>query len=134
MAFCDITIAQRNANFTNIADTSAQLVSLNSDGSAVLKIGTETAQFIVQNLSQANAKQVLISTGSVLFLAGNYNAPDLECSLVRIVETAVEESVDEPTTFPAKTDVEEERKHRASQLNTSPITGLFYCSDSGGFP
>ncbi|ANW46820.1 hypothetical protein BOW75_gp25 [Salmonella phage IME207] len=67
MSFCDITIAQRNANFTNIADTSAQLVSLNSDGSAVLKIGTETAQFIVQNLSQANAKQVLISTGSVLF-------------------------------------------------------------------
>ena len=65
MSFCDITIAQRNANFTNITDTSAQLVSLNSDGSAVLKIGTETAQFIVQNLSQANAKQVLISTGSV---------------------------------------------------------------------
>lgn len=84
--FTDITIAQRNANYTNIADTSAQLVSLNSDGSAVLKIGTETAQFIVQNLSQENAKQVLISTGSVLFLAGNYNAPNLECSLVRIVE------------------------------------------------
>nr|DAH78041.1 MAG TPA: hypothetical protein [Bacteriophage sp.] len=102
MSFCDITIAQRNANYTNIADTSAQLVSLNSDGSAVLKIGTETAQFIVQNLSQANAKQVLISTGSVLFLAGNYNAPNLECSLVRIVEAAVEESVDEPTTLPAE--------------------------------
>ena len=80
MAFCDITIAQRNANFTNMTDTSAQLVSLNSDGSAVLKIGTQTAQFIVQNLSQANAKQVLISTGSVLFLAGNYSAPNLECS------------------------------------------------------
>lgn len=57
MAFCDITIAQRNANYTNIADTSVQLVSLNSDGSAVLKIGTETAQFIVQNLSQANANR-----------------------------------------------------------------------------
>lgn len=102
MAFTDITIAQRNANFTNIADTSAQLVSLNSDGSAVLKIGTETAQFIVQNLSQANAKQVLISTGSVLFLAGNYNAPNLECSLVRIVETVAEESVNEPATLPAE--------------------------------
>lgn len=102
MSFCDITIAQRNANYTNITDTSAQLVSLNSDGSAVLKIGTETAQFIVQNLSQTNAKQVLISTGSVLFLAGNYNAPNLECSLVRIVEAAVEESVDEPTTLPAE--------------------------------
>lgn len=101
MAFCDITIAQRNANFTNITDTSAQLVSLNSDGSAVLKISTETAQFIVQNLSQENAKQVLISTGSVLFLAGNYNAPNLECSLVRIVESAIEESVDEPAALPA---------------------------------
>lgn len=101
MAFCDITIAQRSANFTNITDTSAQLVSLNRDGSAVLKIGTETAQFIVQNMSQANAKQVLISTGSVLFLAGNYNAPNLECSLVRIVESAIEESVDEPAALPA---------------------------------
>lgn len=102
MAFCDITIAQRNASYTNITDTSARLVSLNSDGSAVLKIGTETAQFIVQNLSQENAKQVLISTGSVLFLAGNYNAPNLECSLVRIVESAAEESVNEPTTLPAE--------------------------------
>lgn len=102
MAFCDITIAQRNANYTNITDTSAQLVSLNSDGSAVLKVGTETAQFIVQNLSQESAKQVLISTGSVLFLAGNYNAPNLECSLVRIVETAVEESADESTVLPAE--------------------------------
>lgn len=101
MAFCDITIAQRSANFTNITDTSAQLVSLNRDGSAVLKIGTETAQFIVQNMSQANAKQVLISTGSVLFLAGNYNAPNLECSLVRIVESAIEEFVDEPAALPA---------------------------------
>jgi hypothetical protein len=53
-------------------------------------------------LSQENAKQVLISTGSVLFLAGNYNAPNLECSLVRIVETAIEESVDDPTTLPAE--------------------------------
>ena len=53
--FTDITIAQRNANYTNIADTSAQLVSLNSDGSAVLKIGTETAQFIVQNLCRFSA-------------------------------------------------------------------------------
>lgn len=102
MAFCDITIAQRNANFTNIADVSAQLVSLNSDGSAVLKIGTETAQFIVQNLSQANAKQVLISTGSVLFLAGNYSTPNLECSLVRIVESVAEEVFDEPATLPAE--------------------------------
>lgn len=102
MAFCDITIAQRNANFTNIADTSAQLVSLKSDGSAVLKIGTETAQFIVQNLSQENAKQVLISTGSVLFLAGNYNSTNLECSLVRIVEAAEEEVVNEPATLPAE--------------------------------
>ena len=102
MAFTDITIAQRNANFTNIADTSAQLVSLNSDGSAVLKIGTETAQFIVQNLSQANEKQVLISTGSVLFLAGNYNAPNLECSLVRIVEVMTEEPADESTALPAE--------------------------------
>ena len=102
MAFCDITIAQRNANYTNIADTSAQLVSLNSDGSAVLKIGTETAQFIVQNLSQTNAKQVLISTGNVLFLAGNYNAPNLECSLVRIVEAMAEEPVNEPATLPAE--------------------------------
>lgn len=101
MSFCDITIAQRSANFTNITDTSAQLVSQNRDGSAVLKIGTETAQFIVQNMSQANAKQVLISTGSVLFLAGNYNAPNLECSLVRIVESAIEESVDEPAALPA---------------------------------
>lgn len=102
MAFCDITIAQRNASYTNITDTSAQLVSLNSDGSAVLKIGTETAQFIVQNLSQANTKQALISTGSVLFLAGNYNAPNLECSLVRIVETVTEESVNEPATLSAE--------------------------------
>ena len=102
MTFCDITIAQRNANYTNIADTSAQLVSLNSDGSAVLKIGTETAQFIVQNLSQTNAKQVLISTGNVLFLAGNYNAPNLECSLVRIVEAMAEEPVNEPATLPAE--------------------------------
>lgn len=100
MAFYDITIAQQNANFTNIADTSVKLVSLNSDGSAVLKIGTETAQFIVQNLSQENAKPVLIST--VLFLAGNYNAPYLECSLVRIVESAVEESADEPAMLPAE--------------------------------
>lgn len=102
MSFCDITIAQRNANFTNITDTSAQLVSLNSDGSAVLKIGTETAQFIVQKLSQVNAKQVLISTGSVLFLAGNYNAPNLECSLVRIVGVMTEEPADEPATSTAE--------------------------------
>lgn len=102
MSFCNITIAQRNANFTNMTDTSAQLVSLNSDGSAVLKIGTETAQFLVQNLSQANAKQVLISTGSVLFLAGNYSAPNLECSLVRIVESVAEEVVDEPATLPTE--------------------------------
>jgi hypothetical protein len=68
----------------------------------VLKIGTETAQFIVQNLSQASAKQVLISTGSVLFLAGNYNAPNLECSLVRIVEAMIEESADEPATSTAE--------------------------------
>lgn len=102
MSFCDITIAQRNANFTNMTDTSAQLVSLNRDGSAVLKIGAETAQLIVQNLSQENAKQVLISTGSVLFLAGNYNAPNLECSLVRIVESVAEEVVDEPATLPAE--------------------------------
>ena len=102
MAFSELTIAQRTANYTHITDTSAQLVSLNSDGSAVLKIGTETAQFIVQNLSQANAKQVLISTGSVLFLAGNYNAPNLECSLVRIVEAMAEEPVNEPATLPAE--------------------------------
>lgn len=87
MSFLDITIAQRTANYTNFSDPSATLVSLSKDGAAVLRISQDTATFITQNLSQANAKPVLVSTGGgVLFLAGDYVAPNLNCSLVRIVE------------------------------------------------
>ena len=88
MSFCDITIAQRNSDYTNVTDPSAKLVSLNRDGDAVLEISTATAEFIVQNLSLHAGKPVIISTGSTYFLAGNYTAPRLECSLVRIVEAA----------------------------------------------
>jgi hypothetical protein len=88
MAFTDITIAQRNSDYTNVTDPSAKLVSLNRDGDAVLEISTATAEFIVQNLSLHAGKPVIISTGSTYFLAGNYTAPKLECSLVRIVEAA----------------------------------------------
>lgn len=88
MAFTDITIAQRSADYSNLTDTSAKLVSLNRDGDAVLEISTATAEFIVQNLSLHAGKPVIISTGSTYFLAGNYTAPKLECSLVRIVEAA----------------------------------------------
>lgn len=84
--FTDITIAQRNSEYTNVTDPSAKLVSLNRDGDAVLEISTATAEFIVQNLSLHAGKPVIISTGSTYFLAGNYTAPRLECSLVRIVE------------------------------------------------
>lgn len=84
--FTDITIAQRNSDYTNVTDPSAKLVSLNRDGDAVLEISTATADFIVQNLSLHAGKPVIISTGSTYFLAGNYAAPKLECSLVRIVE------------------------------------------------
>ena len=84
--FTDITIAQRNSEFTNVTDPSAKLVSLNRDGDAVLEISTATAEFIVQNFSLHAGKPVIISTGSTYFLAGNYVAPKLECSLVRIVE------------------------------------------------
>lgn len=86
--FTDITIAQRSADYSNLTDTSAKLVSLNRDGDAVLEISTATAEFIVQNLSLHAGKPVIISTGSTYFLAGNYVVPKLECSLVRIVETA----------------------------------------------
>lgn len=86
--FTDITIAQRNSEFTNVTDPSAKLVSLNRDGDVVLEISTATAEFIVQNLSLHAGKPVIISTGSTYFLAGNYTAPRLECSLVRIVEAA----------------------------------------------
>ena len=88
MAFTDITIAQRNSDYTNVTDPSAKLVSLNRDGDAVLEISTATAEFIVQNLSLHAGKPVIISTGGTYFLAGNYTAPRLECSLVRIVEVA----------------------------------------------
>lgn len=88
--FTDITIAQRNSEFTNVTDPSAKLVSLNRDGDAVLEISTATAEFIVQNLSLHAGKPVIISTGSTYFLAGNYAAPKLECSLVRIVEVQSE--------------------------------------------
>lgn len=86
--FTDITIAQRNSEFTNVTDPSAKLVSLNRGGDAVLEVSTATAEFIVQNLSLHAGKPVIISTGSTYFLAGNYTAPKLECSLVRIVEAA----------------------------------------------
>ena len=88
MAFTDIAIAQRSTDYTNITDTSAKLVSLNRDGSAVLEISAQTAEFIAQNLSLHAGKPVIISTGRTYFLAGNYVAPKLECSLVRIVEVA----------------------------------------------
>ena len=96
MAFTDITIAQRNSEFTNVTDPSAKLVSINRDGDAVLEISTATAEFIVQNLSLHAGKPVIISTGSTYFVAGNYTAPRLECSLVRIVEAA-----NVPETMPA---------------------------------
>ncbi|WYC18340.1 hypothetical protein [Citrobacter phage vB_CfrS_K1M] len=96
MAFTDITIAQRNSDYTNVTDPSAKLVSLNRDGDAVLEISTATAEFIVQNLSLHAGKPVIISTGSTYFLAGNYVAQKLECSLVRIVEAA-----NVPETMPA---------------------------------
>lgn len=96
MAFTDITIAQRNSEYTNVTDPSAKLVSLNRNGDAVLEISTATAEFIVQNLSLHAGKPVIISTGSTYFLAGNYTAPRLECSLVRIVEAA-----NVPETMPA---------------------------------
>lgn len=96
MAFTDITIAQRNSDYTNVTDPSAKLVSLNRDGDAVLEISTATAEFIVQNLSLHAGKPVIISTGSTYFLAGNYTEPRLECSLVRIVEVA-----NVPETMPA---------------------------------
>jgi hypothetical protein len=94
--FTDITIAQRNSDYTNVTDPSAKLASLNRDGDAVLEISTATAEFIVQNLSLHAGKPVIISTGSTYFLAGNYVAPKLECSLVRIVEAA-----NVPETIPA---------------------------------
>lgn len=94
--FTDITIAQCNSEFTNVTDPSAKLVSLNRDGDAVLEISTATAEFIVQNLSLHAGKPVIISTGSTYFLSGNYVAPKLECSLVRIVEVA-----NVPETMPA---------------------------------
>lgn len=86
MAFTDITTAQQTSDYNNIADTSAKLISLNQDGSAVLEVSAVTAELYVRNLSQANGKPVIINTGGASFLAGNYTAPKLECSLVRIVE------------------------------------------------
>lgn len=96
MAFTDITIAQRNSEYTNLTDSSAKLVSLNRDGSAVLEISAQTAEFIAQNLSLHAGKPVIIGTGSTYFVAGDYVAPKLECSLVRIVEAA-----NVPETMPA---------------------------------
>lgn len=84
--FTDITIAQRSNDYTNVSDLSAKLISLSIDGDAVLMIGSGTAEFIVQQLSQKDSKPILISTGSVMFKAGNYEDSRLQCSLVRIVE------------------------------------------------
>lgn len=94
--FADITLAQQTSNYNNISDTSAKLISLNQDGSAVLEISSVTAELYVRNLSLANGKPVIIGAGSTYFLAGDYHAPRLECSLVRIVEVA-----NVPETMPA---------------------------------
>lgn len=86
--FTDITLAQQTSDYNNISDPQAKLVSLNQDGSAVLEVSAVTAELYVRNLAQANGKPVIIGTGSVYFLAGDYTAPRMECSLVRIVEAA----------------------------------------------
>ncbi len=86
MSFTDITIAQRSADYTNITDSQAKMLSLTKYGDAILEISAATAEFIVQNLSLANGKPVIVSTGGASFLAGDYTAPKLQCSLVRIVE------------------------------------------------
>lgn len=91
MAFTDITLAQQVSDYNNISDPQAKLVSLNQDGSAVLEVSAVTAELYVRNLSQANGKPVIIGTGSTYFLAGDYTAPRMECSLVRIVEALTNE-------------------------------------------
>lgn len=87
MPFTDLTNAQLTSDYNHITDSSAKLISLNQDGSAVLEISTVTAELLVRNLTVASGKPVVVSTGSVHFLAGDYTAPQLKCSLVRIVET-----------------------------------------------
>ena len=86
MAFTDLTNAQLTSDYNHITDSSAKLISLTQDGSAVLEISAVTAELLVRNLTVANGKPVMVSTGSVHFLAGDYTAPQLQCSLVRVVE------------------------------------------------
>lgn len=86
MSFTDLTNAQLTSDYNHITDSSAKLISLNRDGSAVLEITPVTAELLVRNLTIASGKPVAVSTGSAYFVAGDYEAPRLKCSLVRIVE------------------------------------------------
>lgn len=86
MAITEITIEQRSADYSNLTDTGAKLVSLSRDGDAVLSISPEALHFITQQIMIAGSKPVIISTGSNLFIAGDFKDGKLEASLVRIVE------------------------------------------------
>ena len=86
MSFTDLTNAQLTSDYNHITDSSAKLISLNRDGSAVLEVTPLTAEYLVRNLTVANGKPAVVSIGSAYFVAGDYEAPRLKCSLVRIVE------------------------------------------------
>ena len=88
MSFTDLTNAQLTSDYNHITDSSAKLISIDQFGNAVLEISSVTAEILVRNLTVANGKPVMVSTGSVHFLAGDYTAPQLKCSLVRIVEAS----------------------------------------------
>lgn len=84
MAFHEITDAQRNSDYFNISDTGVQIISLSRDGSALLKVAPLTVEMILRELV-VSGKEVIISTGSAYFLAGDYQNGQLSASLVRIV-------------------------------------------------
>ncbi|WP_312999664.1 hypothetical protein [Leclercia sp.] len=91
MPFADITKAQLSSEYSVITDTSASLQSIAQTGDATLKVTADTINYLVSNLSQAEAKPVLLSTGSNYYKLGDYADGKVSAELVRIVEPTTSE-------------------------------------------
>ncbi len=91
MPFVDITKAQLSSEHSVITDTNASLQSISTSGDASLKVDSSTISYLVNNLSLADAKPVLLSTGSNYYKLGDYADGKVSAELVRIVESTTSE-------------------------------------------